>query len=107
MVACYSYLPKVIDLVLGGVQGLMLDPAAMNGRFRVSLGLGRFFDPDTASPMLLALIGRIDVFTIWVTVLLAIGLSVTGKIPRQKAYIAAVIVWIIGALPTVLQAMRS
>ena len=107
MVACYAYLPKVIDLVLGGVQGLILDPATMNGRFRLSLGLGRFFDPDAASPMLLALIGRIDVFTIWVTVLLAIGLSVSGKIPRQKAYIAAVLIWIIGALPTVLQAMRS
>ena len=50
---------------------------------------------------------RVDVFTIWVTVLLAIGLSVTGKIPRQRAAIAAVIMWLVGALPTVLQAARQ
>jgi hypothetical protein len=42
-----------------------------------------------------------------VTVLLVIGLSVTGKIPRSKAAIAGVIVWIVGALPTLLPALRS
>jgi hypothetical protein len=56
--------------------------------------------------MLLALLGRVDVFTIWVTVLLAIGLSVTGRISRSKAAIAAGIVWLVGALPGVLQATR-
>ena len=45
-------------------------------------------DPDATSPALLAFIGRLDVFTIWVTVLLAIGLSVTGNIPRSRAAIA-------------------
>jgi hypothetical protein len=56
--------------------------------------------------MVLALLGRVDLFTIWVTVLLAIGLAVTGKIPRSKAAVAAVIVWLVGALPGVLQAAR-
>ena len=107
IVAAYSCVPKVIEAVLNGVQALMLDPAQLNGPFRVSLGLGRFFDPDVASPVLIALVGRMNVFTIWVTVLLAIGLSVTGKIPRQRAAIAAAIVWILGALPTLLQALRS
>ena len=107
MVAAYAFFPRVIESVVTAVQGLLLDPSKLNGRYRISLGLGRFFDPDVASPLLLALIGRIDVFTIWVTVLLAIGLSVTGRISRQKAAIAAVIVWFLGALPTVLQAARQ
>jgi hypothetical protein len=107
MVAAYAFLPRVIESVVTAIQGLVLDTSKMNGRFRISLGLGRFFDPDTTSPLLLALIGRIDVFTIWVTILLAIGLSVTGKISRQRAAIAAVIVWFLGALPTVLQAARQ
>jgi hypothetical protein len=107
MVAAYAFLPRVIEAVLTAVQGLVLDTSKMNGRYRISLGLGRFLDPDTASPLLLALIGRIDVFTIWVTVLLAIGLAVTGKISRQRAAIAAVIVWFLGALPSVLQAARQ
>jgi hypothetical protein len=89
------------------VQGLLLDPATLNGRFRLSLGVGRFLDPDTASPVLLALLGRVDVFTIWITVLLAIGLSVTGRIPRSRAAVAAAIVWVAGALPQLLGALRS
>jgi hypothetical protein len=107
LIASYAWMPRVIEALVNGVQGLLLDPASLNGRYRVSLGLGRFFDPDTASPMLLALIGRIDLFTIWVTVLMAIGLSVIGRIPRSRAAIAAAIVWLIGALPAILQAARA
>ena len=73
----------------------------------MSLGVGRFFDPDTASPILLAIVGRLDVVTIWVTVLLAIGLAVTGRISRGKAAIAGVIMWIVGALPPLLTALRG
>lgn len=107
MVASYAFVPRIVEGVLNGVQALLLDPATLNGRFRLSLGLGRFLDPDTASPVLLALLGRIDLFSIWVTVLLAIGLAVTGKIPRRRAAIAGVIVWVVGALPSLLGALRS
>jgi len=107
MVAAYAFVPRILEAVLAGVQGLLLDPASLDGRFRLSLGVGRFLDPNTASPLLLALVGRVDVFTIWVTVLLAIGLSVTGKIPRSRAAMVAVIVWILGALPQLLGALRS
>src|SRR6476620_6095312 len=64
MVASYAFVPRIIEGVFNGVQGLLLDPATLNGRFRLSLGLGRFLDPDTASPIMLALLGRLDVFTI-------------------------------------------
>jgi hypothetical protein len=107
LIASFASVPRVLENVINGVQGLLLDPASMNGRYRISLGIGRFFDPDVASPMLLAIIGRIDVFTIWVTVLLAIGLAVLGKIPRTQAAIAGVIIWIIGALPGILGAARA
>jgi hypothetical protein len=104
MVASYAYVPRILEGVATSVQGLLLDPAQFTGRWRISLGVGRFLDPDTTSPALLALLGRVDVFTIWVTVLLVIGLSVTGKIPRAKAAIAGVIVWFLGAVPLLLQA---
>lgn len=107
MVSSYAFVPKIVEGVVTAVQGLIMDPASLNGRYRISLGLGRFLDPDTASPMLLALVGRLDVFTIWVTVLLAIGLAVTGRIPRSRAAIAAALVWLAGALPGVLQAARQ
>ncbi len=105
MVASYAFLPKVLASIAAGVQGMFMDSASMNGAYRVSLGVGRFFDPDVASAMLLAIVGRLDVFTIWITVLLAIGLSVTGGISRGKAALAAAIVWCLGALPGVLGAL--
>jgi hypothetical protein len=107
MVSAYAFLPRVIEAVVVAVQGLLLDPSKMNGRYRITLGIGRFLDPDTTSPALLALVGRIDVFTIWITILLAIGLSVVGKISRRQAAIAAVIVWVVGGMATVLPALRQ
>jgi hypothetical protein len=107
MVSSYAFVPRVLESVIVSVQGLLLDPSTFNGRWRVTLGVGRFLDPDTTSPLLLALLGRVDVFTIWVTVLLAIGLSVTAGIPRSKAAVAAALVWVAGALPLIIQALRQ
>lgn len=105
IVAAYAYVPKVLEAVLVSVQALLMDTSSLTGRFQLSWGLGRFLDPETTSPLLLAIAGRVDVFTIWVTVLLAIGLSVTGRIPRARAAVAAAIVWVIGALPGVIPAI--
>ena len=107
MVASYAYMPRIIGAVAAGVIGFLADPATLNGQYRASVGVGYFLDPDTTSPVLVALFGRLDVFTIWVTVLLAIGLSVTGRIPRSKAAIAGAIIWILGALFPVLGALRN
>lgn len=104
MVASYAFLPRIVEALVVAVQGLVLDPSTFNGRFRVSLGIGRFLDPETTSPALLGLLGRVDVFTIWVTILLAIGLAVTGKVSRARGAIAAAIVWVLGAVPLLLQA---
>jgi hypothetical protein len=107
VVAAYSYVPKILEAVIQGAQGLLLDPAQLNGRYRITLGVGRFLDPDSTSQLLLAIVGRIDVFTIWVTILLAIGLSVTGGISRSRAFLAAPLIWAVGAVPVVLQALRN
>jgi hypothetical protein len=107
VVAAYAYVPKIVESVLMTVQGLVMDPASLDGRYRMALSPARFLDPDTASPVLLAALGRVDVFAIWVTVLLAIGLSVTGKISRPKAYVAAAIVWLLGGLLPLWQALQA
>jgi hypothetical protein len=93
--------------VINSIQGLFLDPAQLDGRFRISFGIGRFLDPDTVSPLLIAVVGRLDVFTLWITMLIAIGLSVTGRIPLSRAAIAAAIVWLVGGLPLIIQALRA
>lgn len=107
IVAAYAYAPRILDQVLYGLQGLFLDPEQMDGRFRLTMGVGRFLDPDTVSPLLLAVVGRVDLITLWITALVAIGLCVTGRIPMKKAAIAAAIVWLVGGLPLIIPALRS
>jgi hypothetical protein len=107
VVAAYAFVPKIVEVILNTVQVLVLDSSSLNSHYSLTLGVGRFLNPDTSSPFALALLGRLDVFTIWVTILLAIGLSVTGRIPRSRADMAAACVWLIGALPGVLGALRS
>ena len=99
MVACYSYLPKVIEMLGMTIQGLVVDTAALTGRFQLTLGVGRFLDP-TMEAGLLGLLGRIDLFTIWVSLLLGIGITVVGKLPRSKGIAAAALMWVYGAVPS-------
>ncbi len=107
MIVAYAYIPKVLEAILVAVQGLVIDTSTMRGRFDLSLGVGRFLDADTTAPGLLALVGRIDVFTIWVTILIGIGIAVVGKLPRSQAMIAAAVIWVVGALPAVWQLVRG
>jgi hypothetical protein len=107
VVASYSYVPRILEAVLIGVQGFFVDPAKLDGRYRLTWSAARFLDPDTASPTVLALLGRLDVFTIWVTILLAIGLAVTGRIPRGRAAVAGLIMWALGTIGAVVGGLFS
>ncbi len=107
MIATYSYFPRILELLVGGAQVLLLPEDQLTGRASTSIGVARLFDPDVASSMTMALLLRFDLFTLWITVLIAVGLRVVGKLPMNKALVAAAIVWVIGALPGVLGAMVS
>ena len=49
------------------------------------------------------MIGRIDLFTLWVTVLLVLGLIHAGKMPREQAVLAGAVLWVLGAMPALWQ----
>jgi hypothetical protein len=99
VVAAWSYMPRVLGAVIGGVQGLLMDPAKLTGQMSISLSPARFMDPDTSNPLLFQLMGRFDLITIWVTILLAIGLYVTGKVSKDRAAVFGILIWIVGSLP--------
>lgn len=105
VVAAWSYMPRVIGVVLAGVQGLVMDPSKLNSQLAISLSPARFLDADAASPVLYQILGRFDLITIWVTVLIGIGVCVTGKLGKGRATAVAIIVWVIGALPALRQAL--
>ncbi len=102
MVASFAYLPKALELLLVIVQGMVLDTSAWNGRYKFSWGAGRFMEPSETQG-LYNLIGRVDAFTIWVTILIALGLIHAAKVEKTKAYAGAAVVWILGAIPAIYQ----
>ena len=107
MIATYAEVPRLVQVLTNAAQALVMSPESLNSMNAVGFNLARFMDPDATAPALIAIASRVDLFTIWVTVLLAIGLHVVGKIPKQQAYIAAGITWLVGALPAVSGALRA
>jgi len=107
MIATYSEVPRLVQILTNAAQGLVMSPEKLNSMNSVAFNLARFMDPDRASPVMIGLASRVDLFTIWVTVLLAIGLHVVARIPKQQAGIAAGITWLVGALPAVFGALRG
>jgi hypothetical protein len=97
-IAVFAYVPRIIEQMVNAIQGLLLDTSTFTSAKQFSLGVGRFMDPNGPQGMLNA-IGRIDVFTLWVTALLVIGLIHAGKVEKTKAMIGGAILWVLGALP--------
>ena len=104
-IATFALFPKLVETISGAVQSLLMDEGNITSRFSVSLGAGRFIDPSNA--VLLALLGRVDLFTLWVTVLIGVGLKAMAKVSTGQAVGGAAVVWVIGALPTLWQALRA
>lgn len=102
MVASFAYLPKALEMLLVIVQGMVFDTAAWTGRYKFSWGAGRFMEPGETQG-LYNLIGRVDVFTVWVTILIALGLVHAAKVEKTKAYAGAAVVWVLGAIPALYQ----
>jgi hypothetical protein len=98
IVATYAYIPMILGAVVVSAHALFVDPAQLRGIYDVMLSAGRLVDPATASPFVRASLGRVDVFIIWQTVLLAIGLAVTGRISRNRALVAGFLIWLIPTL---------
>jgi hypothetical protein len=107
VVAAYSYVPRIIQFIINAVQGLVLSPDKLNGVVKLSFSPARFLDPSTANPVLVQILNRFDLFTIWVTVLLAIGVYVTGRVSKGQAAVAGVLFWVVGGIPAILGALRQ
>jgi hypothetical protein len=106
MISTYSQVPKIAEMVLSALQGLFLEPESITSRYSVQLGPARFLASD-ANPVVLTLLGGLDLFTIWVFVLLAIGLSVVARVPLKRAAFAVAGVWLISLLPALYGAIAQ
>jgi hypothetical protein len=106
-VGTLAQVPLIIGMILGAIQAMLMSPDQLNSQYSIMLSPARFMDPDTTSPALLGLVGRIDLIGIWVVIIMGIGLSIVGKIDRPRAWAAAAVTWIVAALPVLLPALIS
>ena len=98
LIVSLSWVPRLVQGLLRTVEALLIDPTTVKGSLALTHSPARFMDADTPI-MTVALASRFDVFTLWTTVLLGIGISVMGNVPRSRGYIAAGILWALGFLP--------
>ena len=100
MITSLAMIPRLVQGLARTIEALLVDPASVRGGFYIMHGPSRFM-PDDASAMSLALASRFDLFILWTTLLIAIGIAVMGNVPRARGYVAAALVWILGAIPLI------
>jgi hypothetical protein len=98
MITSLAFIPRLVAGLLRTVEALLVDPTAVKGSFHITHGPARLLAAD-ASTTVAAMLSRFDVFVIWSTVLIAIGIAVMGNVSKTRGAIAAIIVWLLGTLP--------
>ena len=89
-IALLSSVPELLERVLVGAQGLVLDTNTIVHRYSFSLNAARFMPSDTNKWLMKA--GAIaDPFVIWSGVVIGIGVYVIGRMEKEKAAVAAVL----------------
>lgn len=71
-----------------------------------AIGPARFV-PTGASPALLAILGRFDLFVLWQLVLWIVGVKVITRTSTGRAVLAAVLVWAVAIVPALVQAVMQ
>ena len=97
-VVMYGGLPLSIKALLGIVAIYAgVDPDSFNLNNYVGTNIGYYLSPDVPK-VLMAFATSLDLFTIWMVVLLTIGCAITGRISRGKAAGAVFGWWILTIL---------
>jgi hypothetical protein len=107
MVGAFSYFPRLLAWPVLGLQAAILPEDQLKGFTSLSFSPARFIEPTDTNLATIVLLARLDVFVLWTTVLLALGLKVTGKISTEKAILAGVIMWILGTLQPLISYLRG
>ena len=107
LIATLASVPRVLSFIATAVQGAMADPQSIRSFSDAALGASRFVDPVSTSPALMALLANLDVFNIWQLIIIAIGISVVGRVERSAGFVGALVAWGLGVALTVLPALLA
>lgn len=108
LIATYATVPT---LLIGGlvaiVEGMLRGPTSFDSLARLSWGPARFMDPDANWALVKFIAGELDLFTIWWAVLVAIGLSIIGNVPRARAAAVVAAIFLATAIPGLIGLVTS
>jgi hypothetical protein len=113
-VTCYAWIPNVLQsivltIIIFAKGATAINPVALPTMVRSSLA---FLVDMKSQPMAFALLSSVDLFTIWVVVLLVIGFAYVGRISKVKSSVAVVSLWVLSIclfklVPAALQGLRN
>ena len=78
-ITCYSFLPSGLATILAMVVMFLKDPADFDLQHPLPLNLGAFLDKSAVGSFVYSLAGSLDLFSIWVLLLLALGFSSAAR----------------------------
>jgi hypothetical protein len=92
-IVAYGFLPMLIQTALSMVVLFLKDPEEFNLQNPLMFNVGAYLSPD--SPAALRAFGSsIDLFSLWIIILLAIGISTTArKVSFGKAFAGVALPW--------------
>jgi hypothetical protein len=99
-VVAYSGLPGVLTAILTVVVIFLKNPDDFNMQNPLAFNLGAFMDPNTGSKFVYSLAGSLDLFVLWMIVLMATGLKAAAgkKLTFTGALVAVLLPWAVVVL---------
>ena len=89
LITTLAWIPRLVGSLLTTVQVALTDTSNVDNMYDLTASPARFMDESAVSAKLYALAGNLDVFAIWSTILVGIGIAVIGKVPRSRGLLAA------------------
>ena len=105
-VVTYSQVPRLLG-TLAGAGILAFKDANDMPPLQGALAGPVILLPRDASPVLVGLLSRFDLFTIWATVLVGIGVAVMARRDRSKGLVVAGLLWGVATLWALLSGLRA
>jgi hypothetical protein len=92
-IVAYGFLPMLIQTALSMVVLFLKDPEEFNLQNPLMFNVGAYLSPDSPAA-LRAFASSIDLFSLWIIILLAIGVSTTArKMSFGKAFAGVALPW--------------
>ena len=106
-IAAYANVPRLLGTVVSGTLFSLGHPERVASPYSTTLSPVRLVDESTLSAITAALLSRFDLFTLWTTLLVGVGLHVIGGLAKSKAALAAALTWLVATAFLVLSAARQ